>query len=297
LKFRGEQFAEVWFKPEGQPFALTFRIPPGSFQIPGIADLLTIENLLRAVGVATHEVQSWRHEGASHAAENGANPALEQPLPPPAADASHLSIYVCLKSASQAGASYGSNEPEIPEKKWQDLESRWNTILGVEGSMESLRLTMEGLQGEMQASLKQTLTTEEKVHAFNADLAQWNKAKNRVHYALPKIREFIHRATWVMATPERKDLDELFKTHVQHRIPFPQMDKLPDQLENLLKDRQVLSAHGVTVYQECKNITADIQGALRTLQNNSAANADRKRRAAASKGKFFKDVRRWTGVD
>src|SRR6516162_7330900 len=36
LTFRGERIAEVWFKPDGEPFALVFRIPQSSFQIPGI---------------------------------------------------------------------------------------------------------------------------------------------------------------------------------------------------------------------------------------------------------------------
>ena len=62
LKFRGEKIAEVWFKPEGEPFALTFRIPQASFQIPGMGQRLTTENLLKAVGLATEEVESWRHE-------------------------------------------------------------------------------------------------------------------------------------------------------------------------------------------------------------------------------------------
>src|ERR1700733_6748959 len=60
LKYRGEKFAEVWFKPEGEPFDLTFRIPQRSFQIPGMDQELTTENLLKAVGVATEEVESWR---------------------------------------------------------------------------------------------------------------------------------------------------------------------------------------------------------------------------------------------
>ena len=64
------------------------------------------------------------------------------------------------------------------------------------------------------------------------------------------------------------------------------MDKVAEQLENLLKDRQVLSAHGVSVYQECKSISAEIQGALRTLQSNAAANATRKRGATDARGKF-----------
>jgi hypothetical protein len=137
----------------------------------------------------------------------------------------------------------------------------------------------------MEASSRKTLTTEEKLHALNADVAQWNKAKSRVLYALPKVREFIHRSTWATAAPERKKLEEVFKKHIRPRIPFPQMDKVVEQLDNLLKDRQVLSAHGTSIYQECKSIAADVQGALRTLQSNAATRAVKNRGATGVRGK------------
>jgi hypothetical protein len=285
LKFRGEKFAEVWFKPEGEPFAVTFRIPQGSFQIPDIGPLLTAENLLKAVGVAAEEVESWRHEGAVPSDGGGSLADVGQPLPPPPPDVSHLSIHVRVKPPPQAAAPQQGADPEVSESKWQALEARWNNILGMETSMDTLRISMEGLQTEMEAAARKALTTEEKLHAFSADVAQWNKAKSRALYALPKMRDFIHRATWAAGTPERKQLEELYKNHIQPRVPFPQVDKLADQLENLLKDRQVLSAQGMTVYQECKSITADIQGALRTLQSNSTSNATRKRGAAIVRSK------------
>jgi hypothetical protein len=287
LKYRGEEFAEVWFKPEGEPFALTFRIPQRSFQIPGMGQLLTTENLLKAVGIAAQEVESWRHEGASHAGMSGANSDLGQPLPPPPQDVTHLNLYVSLKPPPQAVAPNEGCEPEIPEEKWQDLEARWNAILHLEASIDTLRISMESLRAEMEASSRKMLAGDEKVHALNADVAQWTKAKSRVLYGLPKAREFIHRSTWATGTPERKKLEELFENHIRPRIPFPQMDQVVEQLENLLKDRQVLSAHGVTVYQECKSMSADVQGALRTLQSNAAANATKKRGATAARGKSF----------
>jgi hypothetical protein len=131
------------------------------------------------------------------------------------------------------------------------------------------------------------LTADEKVHALNADVVQWNKAKNRIVYALPKVREFIHRSTWAAGTPEKKKLEELYKNHIQPRISCPEMDRVMEQIESLLKDRQVLVAHGTSVYQECKSISADVQGTLRTLQSNAAANATKKRGAANARGKFF----------
>src|SRR5207302_6846971 len=92
LTSRGERIAEVWFKPEGEPLALLFRIPQSSFHIPGIGQRLTTENLLKAVAVATDEVESWRHASASHSAPDGSDPELTNPLPPPPHDMTHLEI-------------------------------------------------------------------------------------------------------------------------------------------------------------------------------------------------------------
>jgi hypothetical protein len=279
LTYRGEPFAEVWFKPEGEPLALSFRVFQGSFQIPGMGQRLTTENLLKAVGIRAEEVASWRHEGASHPGMNGSHSEIGHPLPQPAQDVTHLHLYVNLKPPPQTVAPTENSEAEISEAKWQDLEARWNAILGVEASVETLRISMETLRSEMEGSSRKMLTPDEKLNALGADVAQWTKAKSRLHYALPKVREFIHRSTWAMGTPEKKALDELFKNYIRPRIPFPQMDHVVEQLENLLKDRQVLSARGTAVYQECKSISGDYQGSLRTLQSNAAANATKKRGA------------------
>ncbi len=206
LKYRGEKLAEVWFKPAGEPLALKFRIPLSSFQIPGLGKRLTPENLLKAVGVSAEEVESCRQEGAAPSATNGSDPELSDPLPPPPPDAAHLNLYVRLKPPTQAVAPTEDREPEIAEARWQDLEGRWRVILGVEATIETLRLKMESLRVEMEAASRRTLKTEEKSNALNADVAQWNKAKSRVHFALPKAREFIHRATWATGAPERKVL-------------------------------------------------------------------------------------------
>lgn len=278
LKYRGESFAEVWFKPEGKPFALTFRIPQKSFQIPGMGQLLTTENLLKALTIATEEVESWRYDGDSHSGMNESNLQMSDPLPP---HITLMHLYVTLKPPPQAVVPEESHGTKIPMVKWQNLETRWNTILGLEVTIDTLRLRMEGLRTELETSLNKTLAGDEKVHALNADVAQWNKAKSRGRYVLPKVKEFIHRATWAIGTPERKKLEELFKNNIRPHIFFPQFEKVQEELEHLFKDRQILSAQGVTVYQECKSSTGDIQGALRILQSN----AHKKRVASRAKGK------------
>ena len=177
-------------------------------------------------------------------------------------------------------------ELEITAAKWQDLDARWKAILGIEAAMDNLRASIEGLLLQMEASLKKTLTIEEKSYALRADIAQWERAKNRAHYVLPKMRDFIHRAIWALGSPERKRLGELYKEHIQPQIPFAEMDEVLKQLEDLQKDRQVLSGLGKAVYQESRAIAAEVHGAVSTLQNN--AKAQRIKLANTSKSRFFK---------
>jgi hypothetical protein len=285
--FRGERIAEVWFKPDGEPLALVFRIPRSSFQVPDIGQRLTTETLLKAVAVPTDEVESWRHGGEAHSAPGGSDPELTTPLPPPPPDATHLEVHVRLKPSPRAAADEGGGEPGVAPSEWQDLEALWKTILGVEAAVETSRKNMEGLRAELEASMRRTLTADEKVHALAADVAQWNKAKSRAHYALPKANDFIHRATWAAGTPERKRLGELFKDAVGTHASLPQPEEVLQELEFLRKDRQVLSALGVTVHQECKAVLADVQGALRRLQTNAAIRASKKKGGTGAKGKSF----------
>jgi uncharacterized protein YoxC len=178
------------------------------------------------------------------------------------------------------------SEQEIAPEKWQALDALWKAISSLEANIDSSRMSMNGVQAEMEGAYKKPLGVEEKIHGLQSDVVQWNNAKNRIHYALPKVRDFIHRATWASAAPERKRLEEIVKNHVEPRNPLPDVDAVREQMEHLQKDRQVLLAQGNTVHQECRGIIADIQRALSTLQRNAAANARRKQDARRQKGKF-----------
>ena len=287
LKREGEEIAEAWFKPEGEPFTLVFRVPRDRFEVDDLSQQLTLEDLLKAADVSNEEVESWDHLDESHPGLDGTNPELQRLLPSPPADATHLTVAVHLKPPAHTAAGDDAVEQDVPPERWQALEVLWKAILGIEAGIDSLRHSMESLRNEMEAEFRRSLAADEKVHALQADVAQWNKAKSRVHYALPKVREFIHRATWAQTVPERKRLEELFRTHIEPRVPFPGMDQEREKLEHLQKDRQVLAAQGATVYQECRGITSEIQRAVSTLQRNAADRARNKRSAGREKGKYY----------
>ncbi|MFO0875873.1 MAG: hypothetical protein U0840_00600 [Gemmataceae bacterium] len=276
LKYRGELFAEVWFKPEGDPQLLAFRILRDSYHRLGLAQVLTGENLLRAVGISTDALAEW-HLDDQPAPSDDPVAQLRQPLPPPAEGEEYLHLRFRQQLAPTAGDPAEADAEQIPEAWWQEIESRWNAVLTLEASIDTLRISMEGLRSELESLANKSLRSEEKVHALNADIAQWTKAKSRVVYAVPKVKDFIHRSTWVTGSPERKQLEELVKNFVRPRLPFPNRSQVLDQIANLLKDRQVLSALGTASFQECKGVVSEVNGALRTLQTNAASNATRKR--------------------
>jgi hypothetical protein len=178
------------------------------------------------------------------------------------------------------------SENEVSQDTWQTLQTRWKTILGVEASIDAQRVSMDGLRAQMESAFRQGLNVEDKVHALQSDVAQWTKSKNRVHHALPKAREFIHRATWAMGVPERKHLEEIFKSFIEPQISFPDLHKVPEQLDHLHKDRNVLAAQGNAVAQECRSILQEIQRSLSALQRNAATRARNAREAKREKGKY-----------
>lgn len=285
LEQQGEVIAESWFKPDGNLLTVVFRVPQSRFDVSDLSQLLTVEDLLRAAAVANEDVDSWQFLDESHAGMDGTNLEFKRLLPPPP-DATYLTVHLRLKPPAQA-ARGESGSPAVPPETWQALDASWKAILGLEVSIDTLRLSMDGLRSEMEGQFKRTLSVEEKVHALQADMAQWTKGKNRVHYALPKVREFVHRATWALAVPERKRLEDVVKKYIEPRVPFPEIDEVRDQLGHLHKDRQVLFAQGNTVNQECRGILAEIQRALSTLQRNAADNARRKRSSGRDKGKHL----------
>jgi len=269
LQHRGEEVAEAWGEREGEAVTLAFRVARDRWESDAAGTRVTIDLLLKLSHVSDDEVESWRVEGGIDA--------------PP--DATHLTVRVRLKPPTAEAAA--GEAQDLPPEKWQALDVIWKTILGLEASIEAARLSLDGLRAEMETAFRKTLAVEEKLNALQSDVAQWEKAKNRVHYALPKVKEFIHRATFALAAAERKALDDVYRNHIEPRVPLPDADRVRAQLEHFQKSRQVLFAQGNSVAQECRGVLGEISRALSTLQRNAADRARQKRSDKRQKGKHF----------
>jgi hypothetical protein len=285
LTHQGAEIAQVWFKPDSEPLALVFRVSRTRLEADDLAQQPTVEDLLQAAGISNEEADTWQFLEEFHVGMDGTNLEVKRVLPPPPPDESYLTIHLRLKPPTQARTE--GEAQELTPEQWQALDATWKTILGLEASIDALRLSMDGLRMEMESGFKKTLNVDEKVHCLQSDVSQWTKAKNRIHYGLPKVREFVHRATWAHAVPERKRLEEVVKNNIEPRIPLSDMDDIRERLGHLQKDRQVLFAQGNAVNHECRGLLAEIQRALSTLQRNAVENQRRKRSAGRNKGKHL----------
>jgi hypothetical protein len=312
LKCREAVVAWVWFKPDGAPFTIRFCIPRESFHDASIRQLLTLENLLRSVGTAPEEIESDPESNTvlSPPAEGEDHRYLDVRLPPPSEAAAALSTGETgdgethnpepttetvdpIPTAGQSAAQ-GDVSP-VSEATWQQLEVHWKAILGIEANIETVRRSTANIVNELETLLQATLSIEERTDATRADITNWERAKKRVPFVLPKLNDFVHRAVWAATAPERKQLETLYKEHIEPQIPFSNVATTLNDLEALQKTRQTLLAVGHTACQEGRSIATDAQGALQTLKSNAATNA-RNRRNAARGGKFFKDVRKMSGL-
>ena len=241
-----------------------------------------------------------RHGDVSHAGMNGFNPELGYPLPPPPPDVTHLEIYVRLKPPSQAVARNESGEDEAPSAKWDSLEARWKAILGLEATMDSFRISMESLLAEMEASLKKTLTMEEKLHAPRP--RTWRSgARPKTAFIMPCRRceslSIVPTGRW--APPKGNGWRNSTRTTFNLILPFSQMDNVMEQLEYLQKDRRTptIRARRDGLSSNAK-FRRECPGGLEDTAEPGRCECPRKRKGATGpKGKFFKSIRRWSGAD
>lgn len=280
LTYDGDIVAEAWTMPDGDASTVVFLVPRARLESSEDRMPVTIDILLQAAGIPSVDIDSWRLGDDSLAGD--ADSDRTTPLPLPTEDDDQLTIHVRLKPPPVDGG-----VEDVPLERWQALDLLWKAILSLESAIDTARMGMESLRNEMDSASKRPLAVEEKLNALQADVAQWTKAKSRVHHALPKVREFIHRATWSQTVAERKALEEIVKAHVEPRVPLAGVDRIRERLEHLQKDRQVLLATGNAVHQECRGILGEIQRATSSLQRNAAERAKQKRSAGREKGKHF----------
>jgi hypothetical protein len=225
----------AWFKPSQAPHSVLFQIPEGIWRTHVAA--LTLRRILSAAGLDAAGVHSWTLNGVTCAAQGGAHPLLDQPIPLPAPPgiAVQMNVPIAAPPISAAPpvpqpAVTAAVAPAAPlnaqaRNLLEAIDAEWQAIIQIERQLEAVRRQLGGLQATLQ-SLNRDLDADERLFADNLDKKDWQDARRWLRDALAHVSRYI-RAHDIGATSSagnRRRFEELYGQFVEPRRPFPAME-------------------------------------------------------------------------
>lgn len=254
-------FVWVWFKPPQMPFGLVLTIPDETFQA-NLPQVLTVRNVLRSVGLDPAWVAMWTLYGAVFDPQQGANPILDQAIPPPMPGVDR-NIFVGLHAAASSPFGLAGYPPQIgtaipfvgqalPAQvtptvtgnsavMLERISSEWHACLHLEKELETLRKQLGNMATKL-SSLNRDLTPEESLHSTREDRDDWQDARRWLREAASRVSRFIKEMDVGETTYSGKKqwFESIYEQHVVPRQPFNGIEQAQQDFEAHRKTLQTL---------------------------------------------------------
>jgi hypothetical protein len=262
------QAAWVWFRPAHAPDGLVLQIPEETRR--AVAGGLTMRRALAAAGVHPAEVAGWSLRGATYDAQGGANPLLDQPLPPlPAEDADILVRIRAMPPPGPAGFALAGGFSEL----FAAIEADWNAILQIETNLAMARQQLNGLGARLH-SLNRELSPDERVASDSLDKRDWHDARRWLRDGISQVARLLrdHDIGVTSAAGMRNRFEQIYADFVVPRRPFEDLPRAQREFEahrkmvqHLLSGmQQTLTNTSRDGEQRAQQILTRIAGKVRT---------------------------------
>jgi hypothetical protein len=238
-------FCWAWFKPAAAPHGLVIRIPEETFRNPARRLPLTLRRVLAAAGIDPREVALWSLYGVGYDAQQGANPALDFPIPEPGA-AGDPSIHIFLHALPAAVVAPVPLPAAVaPGRSGGDPYSRiaeeWNLSLQLEQQLaaaaKQLNATLQRLN-----SLNRDLSPEEGRAADQLDKKEWQDARRWLRDIAARVSRFLkdHHIGMTSTAGKRGSFETLYEQYVVPRRSFDGLAQAERDFEQYRKTMQTL---------------------------------------------------------
>lgn len=225
----------AWFKPAQFPQDVVLRIPDQTWHACG--GRLTMRQLLGAVQITAEEVQLWMVQGLTFDPQGGANPLLDQPVPPPVSWLDN-SITVRVDGRMPAMAAPALPGPAAASTTTRSdqllaaMDADWNSILQFETTLGQVRKQLNTLQGRLQ-SLNRDLSPDERLAADSNDVKDWQDARRFLRDASANVSRYIrdHDIGVTSAAGQRTRFEEIHQRYVVPRKPFEGLEAVQHDFE------------------------------------------------------------------
>lgn len=271
----------AWYKPPQAPNDVVLQIPDEAYRT--VPNGITLRELLNAADIPLREASAWTVHGLTFPVEGGANPLLDQPLPPagPAGIVVHvqapdLPLPRSEPLTSNSPQVHGTSEPlAASQAVLEAINAEWHAIIQHERQVDALRRQLGAVQGTLQ-SLNRDLDPDERLYADTLDKKDWQDTRRWLRDALALVGKTIraHDIGATSAAGNRRRFEELYKQFVEPRIPFPGMELERLAFEQHRKNNQSLITHMQTAHafaardgvQRAQQVLSRIAAKVRTAR-------------------------------
>jgi len=238
-------FLWAWFKPAGALQGLVVRIPDEIYRDPARRGAVTIRRVLAAVGIDPRGVAMWTLYGAAYDAQQGANPALDFPIPAPAPGADP-SIHIVVSAFAPAAAAPAPQPPAVaPPPGGRDafahIAEEWNLSLVLEQQLAAAAKQLNATLLRIN-SLNRDLSSEEGRAADQLDKKEWQDARRWLRDIAARVSRFLkdHHIGMTSTAGKRGSFEAIYEQYVVPRRNFDGLVQAERDFEQYRKTMQTL---------------------------------------------------------
>jgi hypothetical protein len=234
----------AWFRPPTAPHGLVVRIPEEMFRDPGRRTPLTVRRVLAALGIDPRSVAMWSLYGAAFDGQQGANPALDFPIPEPAA-ASDPSLCIYLSPpvpvAPLAPVSQAMPQGASVAERFQRMEGEWNFSLQLEQQLAAAAKQLNATLLRIN-SLNRDLSSDEGRAADQLDKHEWQDARRALRDVASRLSRFLkdHHVGMTSTAGRRGTFEAIYQQYVVPRRNFDGLVQAEREFELYRKTMQTL---------------------------------------------------------
>lgn len=252
----------IWARPLTAPADVLVKIPPECHAACGP---ISMRLLLTSLGLRASQIEFWSVQGTTYLPQEGANPLLDQPLPPPG-PWGDPAISVRMRIPTAGAPVYENSSPSaqqaaIPnaamttcdpssERALAAFEADWHALQLLETQLSSVRKQLGAIQGQLQ-SLNRDLSPDERLAADNQDTRDWQDARRWLRDALANVSRWIrdHDIGMVSAAGNRNRFEDIYERHVVPRRAFEGLPAVCQEFEQHRKTAQHLLVQMQSAHQ------------------------------------------------
>jgi len=273
----------VWFKPATFPMGVVLAFPQGVNR--AAFPQLTMRMLLDAIQLNPASIISWAVNGMTFDAAQGANPLLDQPLPPAIPGADPQIYVMCVAPVQVAppmpmapppgaampmaqvaprGAAQAMNrQATSQELEWLDgIDAEWNASLNIEADLHRQRKRLVDMQSKLK-TLNRDLNTDERTFSSSQDKKDWQDARRWLRDCSTKLARNLkdYDIGFTSAAGQRTWFEETYKTYVESKTPF-------EGMEQAFRDYQIY-------HKSLQTLNTSIKSAVQYAAQNGERRAQR----------------------